>query len=257
MSTSPPPTAAPAVAAPAAAPAALNQPNPVRAHAFFDGQNLYYAARREFGVQEADYDPKKLAQAVCDQKGWQLDKVHFYTGVPDSRRFQRLAAFWSSKIKYMKLAGVEVHTRPVVYRWEDSPLYGDSVIVLPDNTEVTIRDPLYFQNGNEIPQNSTLLVYVGREKGIDISIGVDVIRLALARVFDVAIVFSQDNDLSPVADEIRIIAGEQKRWLKIASAYPYGGKTKFKRGIDKTDWVPIDQATYEACKDPNNNWPAR
>ena len=36
------------------------------------------------------------------------------------------------------------------------------------------------------------------------------------------------------------------RWIKIASAYPAAPK---QRGINKTDWIAIDQATYDACLD--------
>jgi hypothetical protein len=32
--------------------------------------------------------------------------------------------------------------------------------------------------------------------------------------------FSQDQDFAELADEVRAIAREQQRWLKIASAYP-------------------------------------
>ena len=39
--------------------------------------------------------------------------------------------------------------------------------------------------------------------------------------YGVALVMNQDQDLSEVAEEIRTIAREQRRWIKIASAFPY------------------------------------
>ncbi len=72
---------------------------------------------------------------------------------------------------------------------------------------------------------------------------------------DVALLFSQDQDLSEVAREIRAIAAEQRRWIKIASAYPAGRERPKNRGIDLTDWIPIDRATYEACLDPRDYRP--
>ena len=51
-------------------------------------------------------------------------------------------------------------------------------------------------------------------------IALDVISLAHRRAYDVALVMSQDQDLSEVADEIRTIAQEQQRWIKIACAFP-------------------------------------
>ena len=80
----------------------------------------------------------------------------------------------------------------------------------------------------------------------------DIIRLAHKREYDVALVLSQDQDLSEVADEMRIITKEQDRWMKIASAFPYSPTVKKTRGISKTDWVKIDRETYDACLDPKD-----
>jgi len=94
----------------------------------------------------------------------------------------------------------------------------------------------------------------GVEKGIDVRIAVDVIRLAHKGTFDVALLFCRDQDLSEVADEIREIARDQKRWIKIASAYPYSPVSRM-RGIDKTDWIKLDRATYDACLDTRDYRP--
>jgi len=58
---------------------------------------------------------------------------------------------------------------------------------------------------------------------------------------------SPSTSCAELADEVRAIAREQQRWIKIASAYPVGPGTKNARGVEHTDWIPIDQATYEAC----------
>ncbi len=42
----------------------------------------------------------------------------------------------------------------------------------------------------------------GEERGIDVRIALDVIRMAHRREYDVALLFSQDQDLSEAADEI-------------------------------------------------------
>ena len=76
--------------------------------------------------------------------------------------------------------------------------------------------------------------------------------LAREQLYDVAVVFSQDQDLSEAADEIKLIAGEQKRWIKIACAYPSSPTSKNTRGINQTDWIKIDRATYDACLDPRD-----
>ena len=80
-------------------------------------------------------------------------------------------------------------------------------------------------------------------------IAIDVIRMAHHREYDVALIFSQDQDLSEIAEEIRAIGQEQGRWIKIASAYPVSPTTGNARGINKTDWIPITRVVYDACLD--------
>ncbi len=74
---------------------------------------------------------------------------------------------------------------------------------------------------------------------------------------DVVLVFSQDEDLSEVADEVRSLAREHDRWIKMASAFPYSPTRRYQRGVNKTDWIPIDRATYDACLDPADYQPKR
>lgn len=68
--------------------------------------------------------------------------------------------------------------------------------------------------------------------------------------YDVAVVFSQDHDLSEVADEIKLISSEQRRWIKMIPAFPYHAGAPNMRGINHTDWLRIDKATYDSCLDP-------
>jgi len=57
--------------------------------------------------------------------------------------------------------------------------------------------------------------------------------------------FSQDQDFSEVAAEIRGIALDQNRWISVAYAYPFSPTYDNTRGIYKTDWIRIDQALYD------------
>jgi len=98
---------------------------------------------------------------------------------------------------------------------------------------------------------------LGEEKGIDVRIAIDVMRLVRTNELDVALLFSQDQDFSEVADEVRAVAREQDRWIKIASAFPLSGTASNTRGINKTDWIPIDRALYDACIDPRDYRPPR
>ena len=66
---------------------------------------------------------------------------------------------------------------------------------------------------------------------------------------DVAVIFSQDQDLAEVASEIRDIVRSTNRWLKIASAYPNSPTATSHRGIDRTDWIVLDRSLYDSCLD--------
>ena len=96
----------------------------------------------------------------------------------------------------------------------------------------------------------TLTRRQAREKGIDVRIAIDLITLAYRREYDVAVVFSQDQDLSEVAIELRRISREQGRWIQMISAFPYDPADRSCRGIDKTTWFRIDQELYNTCIDP-------
>jgi len=203
------------------------EPANKRAVAFFDGQNLFHCAKAAFGYTFPNFDPKALAGAVCADRGWNLIGSRFYTGVPDAADNPFWNHFWMAKCAQMGRQGVEVYTRPLRYR--------NKSVRLPDGTTHTFLD--------------------GDEKGIDIRIALDVIRLAHRNAYDVALVFCRDQDLSEVADEIRLIASEQGRWLKMASAYPFSPAVRNVKGINKTDWVKIDRAMYDSCIDPRDYRP--
>ena len=113
---------------------------------FIDGQNLYWAARHAFGYHYPNYDPLPLAQAVTQSREWNLDTIHFYTGLPDKK-------------------------------------------------------------------------------------------------------------LSEVVDEVRHISIQQNRWIKVACAFPVSPTSVNKRGINGTDWIPIDRKTYDSCLDKNDYRP--
>ena len=197
------------------------EPPVKRTVVFVDGQNLFHAAREAFGYTYPNYDVRLLAESVCAGRDWQLTQARFYTGIPDPQDDPRWHHFWSAKLAVMGRQGVHVYSRSLRYR--------NRTVHLPDGTTHTFL--------------------AGEEKGIDVRIALDIIRMAHRGAYDVGLVLSQDQDLSEVADEIREIAREQNRWIKIACAFPSSPTSRNRRGIDKTDWIRIDRATYDACLD--------
>ncbi len=60
----------------------------------------------------------------------------------------------------------------------------------------------------KFPDGTSHSFLAGEEKGIDVRMALDIISMAHRREYDVALVFSQDQDLSEAAQEIRAIARE-------------------------------------------------
>ena len=190
--------------------------------AFIDGQNLFYAIKSAFGYSHPNYDVQLLAKAICQQQNWDLLKVCFYTGIPPKNINPKWHDFWAKKLAVMGTRQITTFKRELRYHQE------------------------YI----ELPGGGTKSVLVPREKGIDIRIALDIVRMASDEEYDVALLFSQDQDLSEVAREIRRISNKQNRWIKIACAYPISPTTTNDRGINSTDWIKFDKSFYDRCIDP-------
>jgi len=200
------------------------EPEVKRAITFIDGQNLYHGAREAFGVSHPNYDVLALSKFVCEGAGLHLKQVRFYTGYPAASDDAKWAAFWQKKLLAISRQGVFKFSRQLRYRAKTIKL-GDG---------------------------ATLTQTVGEEKGIDVRIAIDVIRLMLDDEYDVAVIFSQDQDLSEATDEVKKIARKSGRWSRVVCAFPVSESSPNKRGIDRTDWIRISQADYEKCVDPND-----
>ena len=197
--------------------------------AFIDGQNLYRHAKDAFGHHHPNYDPIKLHAAVCALHGWTPNLVRFYTGVPSAQKDSLWAPYWSNRVIALKRAGVAVTTRPIRYHQEKT-------------TE---------------PDGSIRVVETPQEKGVDVRLALDVVSRARRREYNVAVIYSQDQDLYEVVEEVKEIAAEQNRWIKVACAFPSGPNATSNRGIDGTDWIKMSQAFYDACLDPRDYRPRR
>lgn len=201
------------------------------AMAFFDVQNLFRHAKDAFHVDtESNYhhpnfDPKKLHHKVAQSFGLQPNLTRFYTGVPIQSESEMWAGYWNNRVLALKRSGIYVETRKLRYHTE----------TLPDGITKTV------------PQ----------EKGIDIRIALDLVRCTRKKEFDVAIIFSQDQDLTEAVSEVKEIASEQKRAIRIISAFPESTIASASRGIDKTEWFKFDKEFYDSCLDARDYRPAK
>lgn len=205
------------------------EPGVKRAVSFFDGQNLYRQAKDTFGYYHPNYDPKKLSDAICADQGWVNHGMYFYTGIPSPDQNPLWHGYWTNRISAMRRMGITVVSRPLRYRTESV----------------------------DLPDGSSHKISIGREKGVDLRLGLDVVRMARLGELEVAVIFSQDQDFAEVAGEVRNISKTENRWLKIVSAFPYGSKASTNRGIDRTDWFKMNKMFYDACLDSRDYRPTR
>lgn len=188
---------------------------------FFDGQNLYHAAKDAWGPDPPtgpspyawpSYDVEKLAKILVERvPGRVLAQTRFYTGVPDPYQGPKEKfwhGFWTNKLRVLASRGI------YVYKGRVNP--------------------------------------GGQEKGVDVSLAIDLVRLTYEQAYQVAIVVSQDWDFGPAVRLAKQVAQGQGRMLVFESAFPLGPGGRSRRGIPGTVWVPIDKEAYDACYDPTD-----
>lgn len=125
---------------------------------FIDGQNLFHAAREAFGYTYPNYDVHALARRLCEARAWQFAQARFYTGIPDPADNAFWHRFWEGKLRTISWQGVHVYSRALRYR--------NKTVKLPDGKTHTFL--------------------AGEEKGIDVRIALDVIRMAHRNEYDIA-----------------------------------------------------------------------
>lgn len=188
------------------------EPDVKRAETFFDLQNLYLSAKSAWGIKYPNFDPVALSRLVVSRFPlWKLTGIHLYTGIHSSKKNVFWHSFWTNKLASHKAKDTRVDV---------------------------FTTPLHYNNG------------VPSEKGVDIRIALDLVRAARLNRCDVVILFSRDTDFAEVAKEIRAIAYEKQRWIKIASVMP--DHPSMKRGIDGTDWIRLSLSDYSLCIDHND-----
>ena len=143
---------------------------PLRLALFIDAQNTYRRARDRFfpntqsGV-DGQFDPVKLGQLITGRArhgggSCSLSEVRIYSGQPDYYRDRR---------------SYDAHMRQV-NRWT------------ADGANVMTHGLRYPPNWPSDP---------AQEKGIDVALAIDFVRLAITGAYDVGVMMSTDTDLVP------------------------------------------------------------
>lgn len=107
-------------------------------------------------------------------------------------------------------------------------------------------------------QNQGIKVHKGRissrgqEKGVDIAIAIDLIKLTYDQGYDAVNIISSDQDFGPAVKLAKQIAKNQGRSLNFYSSSPFESGVFENRGIAGTQWIKFDRKFYEACLDPRD-----
>ena len=194
---------------------------PLRLALFIDAQNTYRRARERFfpnpqsGV-DGQFDPVKLGQLIASRGGpggaaCSLSDVRIYSGRPDPNRDQRGHAAHMRQTNRWRTDGATVVTERLRYppAWTGQP-----------------------------PQ----------EKGIDVALAIDFVRLAITGAYDIGVMMSTDTDLVPA---LRFVYDYNPSVIH-ANVAAWGVPTDSRRlrlnGVNVwCHW--LDQADYNAVAD--------
>lgn len=187
----------------------------MRAFVFIDYQNMYKGAREAFGWTSemghfGSFRPLAMARTLTHEADRELLAVHVYTGMPTPEHDPRGHGPMQRRTQ----------------AWEDEN---------PQLVKVHTR-PLRYPPP------------VGREKGIDVELALDVVSFALDDAYDLLVLASADSDIVPALEfvlhrcsgkEVETVAFEPLRGYEAEVAEPIdipGGGVHSRRLITKTDF---------------------
>jgi uncharacterized LabA/DUF88 family protein len=186
---------------------------PLRTVVFFDGQNVLRSANDVFGWKKKkwDYDPHVLAELAKTDVERRLDvriqlsDIRFYTGVPTHLRDKLGRNYWERLFSRFR----------------------------NDKITVVWRELKYNEAG------------LAREKGIDLRIGLDVVRAVADDRCDIVILFSQDTDLREAIDEAKFMLAREKmltgqgRFVHFFCVFPRSVEGKSHHGVPGMTWIGL------------------
>ena len=195
----------------------------MRTIVFIDGQNLYHLAKRAWGSAAStayswpSYDVEKLSLALVEAAGGRTLTEIRFYTGVPDPRVGPREEFWHGF-------------------WSNKIRY-------------LRRRGIYVYRGR--------VNRGGQEKGVDVSLAIDLIRATYDRQYEHAIIVSQDSDFGPAVSLAREIGEGQGRNLLFESRYPVGPGSPSRRWIPGTTWRPIEKETYDACQDPRDYRPKK
>lgn len=184
---------------------------------FIDYQNAHFSAHEMYcplgeRPEQCLIDPLKLAQLIVSRRapGGDLQEVRVYRGRPDPRKQPEQASANDRQF---------------------------SAWIAADPRVTVKRRPLWYPHDWGEPG----CIERPREKGIDVSLSVDMARLALESRYEVGILFSRDTDLLPALEMVRD--------LKAAHVEVAGWEGSSRLRLPRLWYHALDQADFSAVRD--------
>ena len=186
---------------------------------FFDGQNLFHLAKAAFG-------------------GSGTGSQYTYPSYDVERLAKRIANATSGR----EITQIRFYTG----------------VPSPNEEDEDERWHIFWSNKLRYIKSQGIYVYKGRinssrqEKGVDVSLAIDLIDLTYQNKYDLAIIVSQDWDFGPAVRLAKVIATGQRHNVEFESWFPYAPDCGIlDRGIPGTTWKKIDKNLYDRCIDVN------
>jgi len=184
--------------------------------------NVFMVARqcfheRPYGPTQGQVDPWKLGLRIAQRRRRPsvLVGVRVYRGVPDASR------------QPLPYAANERQTAA----WRSNP-----------KVEV-IRRPLRYP--------ATWPQQRAQEKGVDVALGIDFVRLAVRGTYDVGVLMSTDSDLVPALEGALEIKTASVH-IEVAAWAGRGANRRLTVGNNLPWCHRLDRADYEAVRDPRD-----
>jgi hypothetical protein len=201
-------------------------PEQPRVISFIDLQWWLRASKFAFDQQLPNLNPAKLTVALAKEHGWDVAMVRAYVDVPTQQSSLWWHQLWRNRIDDLEQSGVIV------------------------NATLQRTRTAWAVNGNEYEKVSVRS---------DVETPFHLIQDAVADVAlnscDVVLLFTRETKYLELTEYLKSVAVQQKRWLKIVSAFPYQAdaerhvKYNAHNGIDKTDWIRVGYELNRECTD--------
>ena len=187
---------------------------------FIDGSNFYHGLKAELDIKEDSKVPaidfQKFASLLCGNR--KLEKIYYYN-VPLSQNDKDKESYKAQQ------------------RFFDSLKFVPDLIFTKGRLEKrNIR--IEHKGIAKFFGKETISFYV--EKGVDVNIAVDILKLAFANKYDIAILVSGDGDFASVVEAVKELG------KKVECAYVSKRKCYHLKQV-ATRFISLDQNKLTSC----------